>query len=142
MNKAEIAFREAFERLKGGHPINMPKGTVVSQNNVAKEAGKHPTALKKDRFPILVLQIQEYIKQNENDSELRDKKQKLRKQRTTELRLQDCKKQRDKLASICDAQAQLINDLMGEIETLKSGESCSPHQIKCKELNLDKVRDS
>lgn len=128
MSKAEIAFRKAFERLKGGQPINMPKGTEVSQNNVAKEAGKHPTALKKDRFPILVLQIQEYIKQNEQDSELRDKKQKLRKQRTIELRLQDCKKQRDKLASICDAQAQLISDLMDELEILRRGDN-SIHKL-------------
>ena len=60
MSKAEALFREAFERLKANNPINVQVGTKISQNNVAKEAGKHPTALKKDRFPVLFLEIQDH----------------------------------------------------------------------------------
>ena len=37
LSKAEIKFREAFERLKVGKPNILPKGTLLSQNNVAKE---------------------------------------------------------------------------------------------------------
>jgi hypothetical protein len=121
MSKAETLFREAFERLKTNTPINLPKGTKVSQNNVAKEAGKHPTALKKDRFPLLVLEIQDYLKQQEIDSDIINKKKQLRKQRTLEERLADCRKQRDKLASICEAQAQLIDDLKDQLSDCENG---------------------
>ncbi|MGK0269857.1 MAG: DNA primase large subunit [Cocleimonas sp.] len=123
MSKAETLFREAFERLLANTPVNVPKGTKVSQNNVAKEAGKHPTALKKDRFPTLVLQIQDLLKQQELDSDIIDKKKQLRKQRTLKERLADCKAQRDKLASICEAQTQLIDDLMDQIADFKNGNS-------------------
>lgn len=60
-SKAEMNFREAFERLKIGRPHLLPPGTVVSQNNVAKEAGRDPTALRKTRFPSLVDDIQAYL---------------------------------------------------------------------------------
>ncbi|MDB2589467.1 hypothetical protein N9Y32_00330 [Candidatus Thioglobus sp.] len=118
MSKAEKMFREAFNRLKTGTPINTPKGTKISQNNVAKEAEKHPTALKKDRFPLLVLEIQDYLKQQEIDSDLLNKKKQLRKQRTLEQRLSDCKKQRDKLVSICEAQFQHIEQLQDDVSDL------------------------
>ena len=64
MSKAERAFREAFERLKGGLPEVLPHGARVSQNNVAKEAGRDPSALKKDRFPELVRDIQEWVRKH------------------------------------------------------------------------------
>lgn len=128
MSKAEALFREAFERLKTNTPINTPIGTKVSQNNVAKEAGKHPTALKKDRFPILVLEIQDYLRQKESDDELDAKKLELRKQRTMKEKLADCKRQRDKLSSICDAQAQIIEDLLSEIDNLNKGKN-NIHQL-------------
>lgn len=121
MSKAETLFREAFERLKTNTPINLPKGTKVSQNNVAKEAGKHPTALKKDRFPLLVLEIQDYLTQQESDLELIEKKKALRKKRTLEQRLKDSSQQRDKLASICEAQAQLIDDLRDQLSDCENG---------------------
>tara|TARA_R110002167_G_scaffold181877_2_gene382251 strand:+ start:885 stop:1271 length:387 start_codon:yes stop_codon:yes gene_type:complete len=121
MSKAEKIFREAYERLKSNAPVNLRKGTPVTQNNVAKEAGKHPTALKKDRFPLLVLEIQDYLKQQEIDNVAINKKKQLRKQRTLEERLADCKKQRSKLSSICEAQSQLIEDLMDEINDYKNG---------------------
>jgi DNA primase large subunit len=119
MNKAETTFREAFDRLKADTPINVPKGTKISQNNIAKEARKHPTALKKDRFPLLVLEIQDYLKQQEIDSDTLKKKKQLRKQRTLEQRLSDCKKQRDKLASICEAQSQYIEQFQYDVSELE-----------------------
>lgn len=131
MSKAQALFREAFERLKTNNPINVPDGTKVSQNNVAKEAGKHPTALKKDRFPLLVLEIQDYLKQQEIDSEIINKKKLLRKKRTLEEKLADYKNQRDKLASICEAQAQMIEDLQSEnIDLRNSIPQTSYNQIK------------
>ena len=58
---AETNFREAFERLRAGVPKVLPAGTLVSQNNVAKEAGCDPSALRKARFPGLVEEIQAYL---------------------------------------------------------------------------------
>ncbi len=63
--RAEGAFRDAFERLKSGAPLLLPKGTPVSQNNVAKEAGLDSSALKKARFPELVLEIQNWLSTKE-----------------------------------------------------------------------------
>lgn len=61
LGRAEVAFREAFERLKRNKAVRVPKGTRVSQNNVAKEAGVDPSALKKARFPGLIAEIQRWI---------------------------------------------------------------------------------
>lgn len=61
---AEQAFRDAFERLKRGKPERLPKGTPVSQNNVAKEAGVDPSALRKARYPRLIAEIQSYLQAN------------------------------------------------------------------------------
>src|SRR5579875_1579760 len=58
---AEQNFREAFERLKSNKPKLCPVGTLVSQNNVAKEAGVDPSALKKNRLPTLIAEIQAYV---------------------------------------------------------------------------------
>lgn len=58
---AEQRFRQAFERLKADEPKVLSKGTPVSQNNVAKEAGVGPTAFKKARFPSLIREIQAYV---------------------------------------------------------------------------------
>ena len=60
MGKAETHFREAFERLKTGNPKTLPKGSKVTQNNVAREAGVDPSALRKSRFPELVEEIKSW----------------------------------------------------------------------------------
>ena len=61
---AEDNFRRAFERLKAGEPITISKNSLVSQNNVAREAGCDPSALKKSRHPALISEIQEWAKQH------------------------------------------------------------------------------
>lgn len=93
MSTAEEIFKQAFDRLKKNVPINVPNGTKVSQNNIAKEAGKHPTALKKA----------------------------MRNKRNLEERYQACNLERDQLASICEAQLNLIGQLQDEISDLKQG---------------------
>lgn len=60
-SSAEQRFREAFTRLKSNSPQLLPRGALVSQNNVAKEAGCDPSALRKARFPSLVREIQAYV---------------------------------------------------------------------------------
>lgn len=66
--RAESAFREAFDRLKRDKPDRLPKGTPVSQNNVAKEAGCDPSALRKARYPSLIAEIQRWIAEHAPDS--------------------------------------------------------------------------
>ncbi len=61
MSRAEREFRAAFQRLKANKPKRLPKGTPVTQNNVAREAGKDPSALKKSRYPELVSKIQQFV---------------------------------------------------------------------------------
>jgi hypothetical protein len=55
---AEERFRQAFYRLCADKPLRLQKGSAVSQNNVAKEAGTGPSALKKQRYPSLCSEIQ------------------------------------------------------------------------------------
>lgn len=65
---AEAAFRAAFIRLKIDEPVILPKGSKVSQANIAREAGCDPSALKKDRYPLLIQEIQDWIKANNSTS--------------------------------------------------------------------------
>ncbi len=44
---AEDRFRAAFERLKSDTPIHIARGSALTQNNIAREAGLDPSALKK-----------------------------------------------------------------------------------------------
>lgn len=96
---AEECFRDAFERLKLNVPEILPKGTRVSQNNVAKEAGRDTSALRKARYPLLVMEIQNYVDTHKSE-ELASGRQKLlkRKQKNRDAKelIADLKCQRDK----------------------------------------------
>lgn len=96
---AEGRLRDAFERLKLGVPEVLPKGSRVSQNNVAKESGSDPSALRKSRYPLLIMDIQEYVDANK-DREFVSERQKFvnRKRKNRELKevIADLKQQRDK----------------------------------------------
>jgi hypothetical protein len=77
MGRAERQFYEAFERLKSGKTKILPKGSRVSQNNVAKEAGVDPSALRRSRFPTLVAAIQKWIEENACDDNHKSKRQRI-----------------------------------------------------------------
>jgi len=51
-----------------GKPQRLPKGSRVSQINVAREAGHDPSALKKARFPVLVMEIQNWAEEHISDA--------------------------------------------------------------------------
>ena len=74
MSKAELQFYEAFIRLKNNKPNILPKGTKVSQNNVAKEARVDPEARRKSRYPNLISEIQEWMDQNPQNANVSKKK--------------------------------------------------------------------
>lgn len=126
----EERLRNAFERLKLGIPAVLPKGTSVTQNNVAKEAGyKDPSALRRTRFPLLVLEIQEWGAANE-DEQPSSERQRLRKQRGKNRSLRetiaDLTKQRDKAEGLLvDADLRIVElteklaDLQAQLDRLK-----------------------
>jgi len=109
---AEQRFLDAFERLKLGVPQVLPKGTHVSQNNVAKEARCDPSALRKSRFPLLVIAIQEWIEDHKGEQQPSARQRVLkqrRKNRDTKETIADLKKQRDKSAGLlADADLRIV----------------------------------
>ena len=108
---AEQRFLAAFERLKLNVPQVLPNGTPVSQNNVAKEAGCDPSALRKTRFPLLVIAIQEWVEAHK--SEQPSERQRLFKQRQKKRDareiIADLKQQRDRaVALLADADLRIV----------------------------------
>src|SRR5690606_15456656 len=67
MGRAETMFREAFDRLKKNKPDRLPKGSPISQNNVAKEAGVDPSALRSARYPELSAEIKRWVREHSQD---------------------------------------------------------------------------
>ena len=124
ISKAELKFREAFERLKIGKPNILPKGTLLSQNNVAKEAGVDPSALRRARFPELVEEIQAWIETHKDDIPQKSSRQMMLAQRSKNRSLQEkliaLKEQRDKAFSqLLEAQSRLL-ELTLENQRLRS----------------------
>ncbi|MCX7193922.1 MAG: hypothetical protein NTY60_09940 [Proteobacteria bacterium] len=115
---AEQRFRAAFDRLKLGRSERLPKDTPVSQNNVAKEAGCDPTALRKSRFPSLVAEIQHYVETHKEDVPVSERQQLLkrrRRNRDTKETISDLKQQRDASAGLLADANLLIVDLTEEL---------------------------
>ena len=98
--KAEDMYRAAFERLKAGKTTVVPRGTPVSQNNVAREAGNAPSAFKKSRYGALIREIQAWSEINAQHKELKNKRQARRHERADlTAKAERYKKQRDEAQS-------------------------------------------
>ncbi len=124
ISKAELKFRDAFERLKVGKPQIVPKGTPLSQNNVAKEAGVDPSALRRTRFPELVIEIQDWIEAHKDETAQKSPRQMMLAQRSRNRDLQEklkaLEEQRDKaLGRLLDAQSHIL-ELTLENQRLKA----------------------
>lgn len=118
---AEERFRAAFERLKRGAPSVLPKGTPVSQNNVAKESGCDPSALRKSRFPALIREIQEYVKmQDKAPSKNAAQVKKRQARRKQQERLDDVINQRDLAQSQMASANRRIVELVEEVKLLRA----------------------
>ncbi|HGN1031263.1 TPA: hypothetical protein ACKRNX_002368 [Pseudomonas aeruginosa] len=115
-------YRDAFERLKLNRPHLLPKGTPVTQNNVAKEAGSDPSALKKSRFPSLIAEIKTYVEKHAEERPPSLNKVNLlarQKSRALRDRIEQVARQRDQLASLLsEADAKIIElyDRIAELE--------------------------
>jgi hypothetical protein len=123
IGKAELKFRGSFERLKVGKPHILPKGTPLSQNNVAKEAGVDPSALRRARFPELVTEIQEWVELHKGDPVQKSPRQMMLAQRSRNRDLSEkvkaLQEQRDKaLSKLLDAQSHIV-DLTSKNQRLR-----------------------
>jgi hypothetical protein len=118
---AEARFRQAFERLKKGEPNVLERGAQVSQNNVAREAGCDPSALKKARFPILIREIQQFIELHDPVNHVAATKVKLQRvlKRSAEERLNDAIRQRDTGQSLLTNANLRIVELTTEVQSLQ-----------------------
>lgn len=112
IGKAEQAFREAFERLKQGKPTNLSQGAQVSQNNVAREAGSDPSALRKSRYPELINEIQRWLTNNLCETAPSSRQKTLaqrKKNRSLKEVIKELKSQRDYAASLLvEADAKIL----------------------------------
>lgn len=112
---AEKVFQDAFERLKHDKPTRLPHGTPVSQNNVAKEAGRDPSALRKSRYPRLIRAIQKWIADNGNSPRNRASSTSLikgarEKNRQLQARIDELTKQRDRaMARLVIAEESILD---------------------------------
>lgn len=118
---AEDRFRKAFERLKEGNPRVLKRGAPLTQNNVAREAGCDPSALKKTRFPSLIRQIQAYLEIHRNDQSAvgSQTKRKRTANRSIKERLDDTVRQRDHAQSVLASANERIVELTEEVQSLR-----------------------
>lgn len=122
---AEKLFQDAFERLKCDKPIRLPRGTLVSQNNVAKEAGRDPSALRKSRYPRLIRTIRKWIEENGNAPRNRASSASLikgarDKNRELKARVEELTQQRDRAMARLVIAEESILDLHRRLQAYKA----------------------
>ena len=118
---AEQRFQLAFERLKAGNPQLLPRGTPVSQNNVAKEAGTDPSALRKARYPALIRAIQAWVELNDQSKSLQQKRQtQKRAKEDLKTQLKQMESQRNFAQSQLVSAHRLVLELMQENAQLRT----------------------
>lgn len=122
---AEKAFEDAFDRLKRNQPVVLPRGTLVTQNNVAKEAGRDPSALRKSRYPRLIRAIQKWIEDNGNSPRDRASSASLIKgardqNRQLRERIVELTTQRDRSMARLVIAEESVLDLHNQVQALKA----------------------
>ncbi|WP_201696331.1 hypothetical protein [Paraburkholderia hiiakae] len=120
---AEAEYRAAFERLKKGKPERLPLSMPVSQNNVAREAGCDPSALKKSRFPALIAEIQQYLVEHGGEKPASARQTKLaqrKKTRSLRERIEAIARQRDQAVSMLNEANLTILELVDRVAELEA----------------------
>lgn len=114
--RAEIMFYEAFDRLKKNNPNRLPKGSPVSQNNVAKEAGVDPSALRSARYPELSAEIKRWVREHPQDGSQSMRQATVARRAATRPlreRIEALTLQRDKAAArLLDAEMEIVQLMM------------------------------
>ena len=115
---AEQQFRAAFERLKAQKPLRLGSSSPVTQNNVAKEAGKDPSALRKSRYPTLIAEIQRWVEHHSDEKPPSPRQKTLaqrRRNRSLREQIETIKAERDIVVSQLLAAHTKILDLTAQI---------------------------
>lgn len=117
-NKAELKFYEAFFRLRENKPHILPKDTKVTQNNVAKEAGVDPSALRKSRYPELIDEIQAWLESHPSEEKKQTYEKKTYLAQIAELkqRIEEITIQRNDAQSKLSAAQSKILELNARLE--------------------------
>lgn len=123
IGRAENMFRQAFERLKKNKPDRIPKGSPISQNNVAKEAGVDPSALRSARYPELGEEIKKWVHDHPQEGPKSVYQVTLSKRAATRKlreRIEALTLQRDKAAArLVNAEAEIVR-LMNQVAVLEA----------------------
>ncbi len=121
MPSAEFEYRKAFQRLKENRPERLPLGSPISQNNIAKEAGKEPSALRKRRYPELIDEIQRHIRATRKAKPLlAGLAAEAGARRELRRRLRDVEEERDMaLSLLVEADAKIL-ELANELAKIKA----------------------
>lgn len=117
------AFYAAFNRLKEDAPLVVPRGTAVSQNNVAREAGCDPSALRKSRYPDLIEDIKCFILESSKSQPVSTTRQKLKRRlanRSLRYEIDALKSERDLAMSLLLEADSRILELFVENERLRA----------------------
>ncbi|KIY40750.1 hypothetical protein TZ03_11455 [Pseudomonas sp. 10-1B] len=59
-DNAEFEYRKAFRRIVEGKALRVGKMAPPNLANIAREAGKDPSALKKSRYPIFISEVESF----------------------------------------------------------------------------------
>ena len=120
-SSAEQRFRQAFERLKAGQPKVLERGKEITQNNIAREAGCDPSALRKARFPVLIREIQAYVElhQDATPSKRQAELKRRKSRRSLKDRLVDSVRQRDAAQSLLASANLRIIELSEQVRSLQ-----------------------
>ncbi|MBO1271131.1 hypothetical protein J3L11_05635 [Shewanella sp. 4t3-1-2LB] len=83
-----LEYFEALERLKNGTSVNVPKGTKITNDSVALEAGRKKGSIKKSRkvFASLIEEIEKSKELKFSQVQIFEAKLRIEKQKTEEYR--------------------------------------------------------
>lgn len=111
-SNAEDIYRKALVKL-------LRKGVKISADAVAREAGKKPSAIRKDRMPDLVREINDAAEQQENDTAISGEAQEREKKKMYKAESDDYKeKYSQALEKIVSLENQ-VWELKSELEQIR-----------------------
>lgn len=131
---AESKFRAALARIVDGRTLNVEGGAQITQNNVAREAGVDPSALRASRYPALVREIQDLAgnaKAAVGRKEHQPNCSRIEGRRSEKQRYQDMKRQRDHAAALLVSADSEVLRLMLRLRDLERHiEETSPGVVR------------
>ena len=139
LGPAESRFRAALSRIVAGSTERIEEGSQITQNNVAREAGVYPSALRSSRYPQLVRDIQQAAV-SQNDARKHSSSPLARphgkERRSEKQRYLDMKNQRDQAAAqLVSADTEVlrlmlrVRDLERRIEELSPSPTSPPIEL-------------